>query len=104
VLGVAYKAHTADYRESPALDVITLLRQGGAEVSYHDPYVPKVELGGETFKSIKLTDAAVKGADCVAIMTHHKDIDYARVIRVARRVFDARNATKGLARPNVTRL
>ena len=104
VLGVAYKPHTSDYRESPSLDVITILREAGAEVSYFDPYVPRVELAGATMKSIKLSDAAIKGADCVAILTHHKDVDYARVAKLARRVFDARNATKGLARENISRL
>lgn len=104
VLGVAYKPHTSDYRESPALDVITLLRQAGAEVSYFDPYVPKIQLGDVVLKSIRLTDAALRGADCVAIMTHHKELDYARVAKAARRVFDARNATKGLAKDNISRL
>jgi UDP-N-acetyl-D-glucosamine dehydrogenase len=104
VLGVAYKPNTSDYRESPALDVITLLKLAGAEVSYYDPYVPSVELAGSSMARVKLTDAALRGADCVAIMTQHRDIDYARVVKLAKRVFDARNATKGLAKANVSRL
>jgi UDP-N-acetyl-D-glucosamine dehydrogenase len=97
VLGVAYKPGVSDYRESPALDVMHLLAERGARVEYHDPFVPRAEAAGRTWRRKALTDAALKAADLVAILTAHPGIDYARVVRRARRVFDARNATAGLA-------
>jgi UDP-N-acetyl-D-glucosamine dehydrogenase len=96
VLGVAYKPGVGDFRDSPSLDIMHLLAEDGAVVSYHDPFVPKVSVGGRTWKGRPLTDAELKGADCVLILTAHAGIDYARVCRLARRVFDARNATRGL--------
>ena len=97
VLGVAYKPGVSDYRESPALDVMHLLAEKGAKVDYHDAYVPKAEAAGRVWLSRNLTDAALMGADLVAVLTAHPQVDYARVCRLARRVFDARNATAGLS-------
>ena len=97
VLGVAYKPGVSDFRESPALDVIHLLAEKGAKVEYHDAFVPRAEAAGRVWKSRALTDAALKGADLVAVLTAHPGVDYARVCRLARRVFDARNATAGLS-------
>ncbi len=103
VLGVAYKPGVSDYRDSPALDVMHLLAEKGARVEYHDAFVPKAEAAGRAWKSRALTASALEGADLVAVMTAHRGVDYARVCRLARRVFDARNATAGLA-GNVERL
>jgi len=97
LLGVAYKPGVSDYRESPALDVMHLLAEKGAKVEYHDAFVPTAAAAGRTWRSRALTDKALKDADVVAILTAHKGVDYARVCRLARRVFDARNATAGLA-------
>ncbi len=97
VLGVAYKPGVSDARESPALDVMHLLAEQGARVEYHDPHVPRAEAGGRVWRRRALTDAALRGADLVAILTAHREVDYARVARRARLVFDARNATAGLA-------
>ena len=96
VLGVAYKPGVSDYRESPALDVMHLLAEEGAKIEYHDSFVPKAEAAGRVWRGRALTDAAVKAADLVAVMTAHPGVDYARICRLARRVFDARNATAGL--------
>ena len=96
VLGVAYKPGVSDYRESPALDVMHLLAEEGAKVEYHDAFVPAVAAAGRAWRSRALTAAAVKAADIVVILTAHPGIDYARVCRQARRVFDARNAAAGL--------
>lgn len=97
VLGVAYKPGVSDYRESPSLDVMHLLAEEGAKVEYHDAFVPRAEAAGRSWRSRALTDAALKRADLVAILTAHPGVDYARVCRLARRVFDARNAAAGLA-------
>ncbi len=104
ILGLAYKPNTSDYRESPSIDVMELLLEAKAQVSYHDPFVPQIELSGRKYSSVSLTDQALSGADCVVILTAHKDMDYARVARVARCVFDARNATAGIERANIQRL
>lgn len=96
VLGVAYKPNVSDFRESPALDVMELLSQAKADVSYHDAFVPEIAVAGRRLASVKLTDAALKTADCVMILTAHRGVDYRKVARLARRVFDARNATRGL--------
>ena len=98
ILGVAYKPDVADMRESPALDVMRLLRQKGADLRYHDPYVPEIELDGETWKSRELTDEELAAADVVVIVTDHRSVDYGRVVARAQRVFDTRNATREVAR------
>jgi UDP-N-acetyl-D-glucosamine dehydrogenase len=97
VLGVAYKPGVGDFRDSPSLDIMHLLTEDGARISYHDPHVPKVSVGGRVWKNRPLSDAAVREADCVLILTAHPGLDYARIVRLSRRVFDARNATAGLA-------
>jgi UDP-N-acetyl-D-glucosamine dehydrogenase len=104
VLGAAYKPGIADYRESPALDVMSLLLRAGAEVNYHDPFVSRVELPGRRLTSVALSDRILKAADCAVILTAHSEIDFKRVIRLSRLVFDARNATKGLTSSRVVRL
>jgi UDP-N-acetyl-D-glucosamine dehydrogenase len=101
VLGVAYKADIGDMRESPALKLIDLLRNAGAEVAYHDPHVP--ELPDYGLASAELEPAAY---DCVTIVTAHSSIDYGRVVEEAPIVVDLRNATgkAGLASPKVWKL
>ena len=102
LLGVAYKKDINDVRESPALSIIDLLRAKGAEVSYHDPFVAEVRFDdaqtmGDSppLQSIELTDAELKVADCVVIVTDHSQIDYARVIGFAKLIVDTRNALDG---------
>ena len=93
VLGVAFKRDIDDVRESPSIDVLRLLERGGAHVAYHDPYVPQVALDGGVRKSVKLTDAALRAADMVVILTDHSSIDYDQVVQKSKLVFDTRNAT-----------
>ncbi len=94
VLGVAYKRDIKDLRESPALDVIKLLEDKGAKVIYNDPYVPVFNWKGGKFKSTKLSEAVVKKADLVVILTDHTDYNYPWVVDHAQLIFDSRNATK----------
>ena len=96
VLGVAYKPDVSDMRESPALDVINLLRSKGGAVSYHDPHVAELDLDGVTLKSIDLTDQALSSSDIVVVVTDHSGIDWNRVVAQSQRVFDTRNATKNV--------
>ena len=98
ILGVAYKPNISDIRESPAFDIIHLLQEKGAEVSYYDPYVP--ELNHEFFHLFSEKDlaSALEKADCVAIITNHSKVDYAMVHEKAALIFDARNALKDIAK------
>jgi UDP-N-acetyl-D-glucosamine dehydrogenase len=96
LLGVAYKADVSDMRESPALDVVRLLDAKGAELHYHDPYVPQLVLDGRSWKSVDLTDEELGAADLVVILTDHSSIDWQRVVSRAQRVYDTRNATRAV--------
>jgi UDP-N-acetyl-D-glucosamine dehydrogenase len=98
VLGVAYKKDIDDMRESPALDVIRLLESQGAQVFYHDPYVPKYREDGHEHTSVALTDKEISSADAVVIVTDHSSVDYQRVVKLAGVVVDTRNATAKLAK------
>ena len=93
VLGVAYKRDVNDIRESPALDIIRLLADDGAEVSYHDPMVPEVSEEGTCLSSVPLTNEALAQADAVVIVTDHSDVDYKLVLEAAQVVVDSRHVT-----------
>jgi len=96
VLGVAYKPDIDDVRESPALDVIGLLRRKGAQVEYHDPYIPHIHHEADGWRMDSITDlmASVADADGVVIITDHKGYDYKAIVDCAKFVFDSRNATR----------
>ena len=99
VLGVAYKRDVEDVRESPALDIIGLLRGKGAQVSYHDPYVPSIRLEMEheaALESSTYSDALLEGADAVVIVTDHRTYDWQHVLDHSKLVVDTRNASKNL--------
>jgi UDP-N-acetyl-D-glucosamine dehydrogenase len=91
LLGVAYKRDIEDVRESPALDVLKLLEDDGATVSYHDPFVPELHEEGVESTSVDLTDDALSSADAVVILTDHTDFDYVRVVEKAQVLVDARH-------------
>jgi UDP-N-acetyl-D-glucosamine dehydrogenase len=99
VLGVAFKRDIDDARNSPAERLIELLWAEGAEVSYHDPYVPHFHVGPDVFHrtqavmdSVPLTEEAIRQSDCVVIVSGHKVLDYAWVVQHAPLVIDAPNA------------
>jgi UDP-N-acetyl-D-glucosamine dehydrogenase len=92
ILGVAYKKDIEDLRESPALDIIRLLEQQGATVTYHDPYVPTFKEDGHGFTSVPLTADTIKAADCVMVVTDHSSLDYGLIRANARCIVDTRNA------------
>ncbi|MGB5995328.1 MAG: nucleotide sugar dehydrogenase [Candidatus Deferrimicrobiaceae bacterium] len=95
ILGVAYKKDISDVRESPALDILQLLTQKGAKLSYCDPHVPVLAEHGMHMKAEPLSAATLKKADCVVVVTDHSDFDYRLVARESKVVVDARNALKG---------
>jgi UDP-N-acetyl-D-glucosamine dehydrogenase len=97
ILGVAYKKNVSDCRESPALDVMRLLSQKGAVLSYNDPFVPSVRLNGEVLRSVELSPEAIANQDCLIILTDHSTYDFRAIIASAKLVIDTRNATKGFA-------
>lgn len=99
ILGVAYKKDIDDMRESPALSIIDLLRADGADVYYHDPFVPEVTFDhaytigdAEPLYNKELTDELISDSDCVIICTEHTGTDYGRVCKLASVVIDTRNA------------
>jgi UDP-N-acetyl-D-glucosamine dehydrogenase len=106
VLGAAYKPDIDDLRESPALDVIGLLEQKGAIVSYHDPHVPRIQHDTWERESVTDLDAAIREADCVTIITNHSTYDYAAILQSAKLIVDTRNALGKIAsnHPNVVKL
>jgi UDP-N-acetyl-D-glucosamine dehydrogenase len=106
-LGAAFKKDIEDARNSAAIRVIEILRHEGAAISYHDPFVSSITLRngvygegepGDRIASVELTDLAIASADCVLILVAHSRIDYARVVREARFVFDVVNATRDVPR------
>ena len=104
ILGVAYKRDIDDVRESPALDIIHLLMQRGAKVTFSDPRVDRVQLDGAgTLQSQPLMESASE-ADCVVVVTDHSSFDYAAVLKTARLIVDTRNAFKGINSSKVVRL
>ena len=107
LMGVAYKRDVSDVRESPALDVMTLLLRKGARVSYHDPFVPHLDAerwtGDRQMDSVTHSDTNVASADCVVVLTDHSGIDYDGLAATARLVVDARNAIRTRA-PHIFRL
>jgi UDP-N-acetyl-D-glucosamine dehydrogenase len=102
ILGVAYKPDIDDLRESPALDVIHLLQQKGALVSYHDPYIPHFQ--HDSWQMSSIPDSSLMGevaaADAVVIVTNHKKYDYAAILRSANLIVDTRNALGKIDRQN----
>jgi UDP-N-acetyl-D-glucosamine dehydrogenase len=98
VLGVSFKRDVADARNSSALDLMALLEARGVEVSYHDPFVPRIRLGDRALASVALDPDVIAGADCVVIHTDHTMVDYEWVVTHARLVLDTRNATRDVRR------
>ncbi len=92
VLGAAYKPDIDDVRESPALDVIGLLQQNGAEVSYHDPFIPALNQENIELTSVPDLMAKVESVDCVVIITNHSEYDYEAIYKSAKCILDTRNA------------
>jgi len=101
ILGIAYKKDIDDIRESPALDIIQLLKRRGAKLTYSDPYVAHVSFDGLELCS---DEAARAKADCVVIVTDHSGFDYRALAETASLIVDTRNALKGVCSSNIVRL
>jgi UDP-N-acetyl-D-glucosamine dehydrogenase len=103
ILGVAYKRDIDDVRESPALDVIHLLRRRGAGVTFSDPYVPSIRIEDDIQFSADLLPS-LSQADCAVIITDHRCFDYEAVLAETRMIVDTRNALRGIASEKIIRL
>ena len=99
ILGVAYKKNIDDTRESPALDVMVFLKDRKANLHYHDPFVPRLQLGDLTLENLsenQIQGQAISKFDCVVILTDHTCFDFPSIVNHAQLVVDTRNASKGL--------
>lgn len=103
ILGVAYKKDVADVRESPALDVITLLLEKGVKLFYFDPFVKQVNVSGQTFKTIENLKSLNK-YDVVVVITNHSEIDYKMVLKDAQIIVDTRNVFKNIESEKIVRI
>jgi len=104
VLGVAYKAGVNDLRESPALNVMKILTEKGAVLSYTDPYIPAIREEGLCLNSLPLGNGYLANVDCVVVLTAHPEFDYKSVAETAALVVDTRNALQGYGGENIVRL
>jgi UDP-N-acetyl-D-glucosamine dehydrogenase len=104
VLGVTYKGDVADTRESPALRLLELLLDKGAQVSYNDSYVQKIHLRQYTLMSETISNDYLSSMDCVVVGTDHSCYDWEQIASHSKLVFDARGATRGLKHSNIVRL
>lgn len=103
-IGVTYKRDVNDIRESPALEVLHKLHEKGAVVSYCDPYVPTVDVCGQTMRAVELTSQFLRAMDCVVILTDHQVLDYALIAEYSPLVVDSRNALKDFSGSHIIRL
>jgi UDP-N-acetyl-D-glucosamine dehydrogenase len=102
VMGAAYKRDIDDLRESPALDVMLLLKRRGGVIAYTDPYVRALRVEGLELES--QPEESISGADCVVIVTDHSAFDYRKMVERAALIVDTRNALKGVVSPKIVRL
>lgn len=90
LLGITYKPDVNDMRESPALDIFEQLEQQGTNVSYHDPFIPEIQVHGRTHRSVPLDAQTLQNYDVIAVLTHHSNINYDVILANAKAIFDAR--------------
>jgi UDP-N-acetyl-D-glucosamine dehydrogenase len=105
VLGVTYKKDVKDLRESPALEIMDLLVEKGAHLSYHDPFMPFLRIFDFDLKGVPLNSSVLKDADCVIVIADHTDVDYKLVAKHSKLVIDTRNALKDIPkRSNIVKI
>ncbi len=104
ILGVAYKAGVNDVRESPALNVMRMLQDKGAVLTYSDPYIPSIRDEGFELEAIQLKNGYLGDVDCTVILTNHAEFDYKNVVRTSKLIVDTRNALQGHEGDHIFRL
>jgi len=102
ILGVAYKKDIDDLRESPALDIMLLLKRHGARLTFSDPHVASLELEGDRLRAGDVS--LCEKADCTVVVTDHSVFDYRKIAEQARLIVDTRNALKGIVSGKIVRL
>lgn len=103
IMGVAYKRDIDDVRESPALDIIMLLQQRGARITFSDPFIPSIRISGKTLES-QDAGASCASADCVVIVTDHSKVDYAAIVDQSKLIVDTRNSLRSFKSPKIVKL
>lgn len=96
MIGVAYKKDLGDIRESPALEIIRLLQNDGANILYHDPHVPVLDENGLSLISQQLTKDVLSSIDLVVVASDHSNVDYEQIVSQTKHVLDTRNATRNV--------
>lgn len=106
ILGIAYKPDVSDFRESPSLDIIDILKQKGALVSYNDPLIPKLQYEHFDMDTVDINNSELQLFDCVVIATNHSSYDWDQIVRHSNIVLDTRNATANVTenKSNVVKL
>ena len=104
VLGVGYKKDSDDIRESPALDVMKLLHERGAKISYHDPHVPQLTFENQRLRSVSLNSQSLSSSDIVVVITDHTGFNVEEIVEYSRLIIDTRNLTHGIQSEKVVRL
>ena len=104
LLGVAYKSNVSDTRESPALDLMHLLSEQGAQIAFHDPWVSSVEISGKRIKGLLYSPALLRSMDAVVVTTAHRAFHAKEILKHSRLVVDTRNIARGLTAKNLVRL
>ncbi|OHB52200.1 MAG: UDP-N-acetyl-D-glucosamine dehydrogenase [Planctomycetes bacterium GWF2_39_10] len=104
ILGVAYKKDVDDVRESPALEILNILRLKGARVTYTDPYIPEINFHGFNSRSKPLSKELLSKVDCSVIVTDHSNFNYELIVSHSKLIIDTRNALKGINKKHIIRL
>lgn len=100
ILGIACKKDVNDFRESPSLEIMNILRLKGAQVTYTDPYIPEINFQ----KSKPLSKELLSELDCSVIVTDHSDFDYDLIVSNSKLIVDTRNILKGINKKHIVRL
>ena len=106
ILGVTYKKDVKDLRESPALEVLEILKKKGFNVSYADPHIPYLDINSIDLKAVKLTLASIRRYDLIVLTTAHSGFDYKKIFKSAKVILDTRNAfaSAGIKADNIIKL
>jgi UDP-N-acetyl-D-glucosamine dehydrogenase len=104
ILGVAYKKDSDDVRESPALDVMKLLYERGGDISYHDPYVPRLSFNNQLLSSVPLSTQSLSSSDVVVVVTDHNRFRAEEIVNHVRLVIDTRNLTREIESRKIVKL
>jgi UDP-N-acetyl-D-glucosamine dehydrogenase len=104
IVGVAYKKDVDDLRESPALEIMNILRSKGAKITYTDPYIAEINYHELNAKSKPLSKELLSKMDCTVIVTDHSNFDYNLLVSNSKLIVDTRNALKGINKKHIVRL